>query len=569
MTQSETIPVEKGHSNTYDRRPVTEGDVLILVQRRSDLFSEIIRACKAKGLKIAGADRLRVGAELAVKDLAALLRFLALPEDDLSLACALRSPLFGWTEQDLYSLAQPRPEKSFLWAALRDHQGHPHTLGVLQDLRKQADFLRPYDLLERILIRHNGRANLIARLGTEAEDGIDALLAQAMSYERDEVPSLTGFLTWMETDDLEVKRQMEGQGDSIRVMTVHGAKGLEAPIVILPDTAKRTVTINAEVFRADDTALWKTSADDMPPAMQAMRADMIAAQERERLRLLYVAMTRAEKWLIVCGAGDMGDAGESWYAQMADGIERAGPVDAAAGPIPVRRVTHGDWTAGELVGAFADTKVATPPLDLRDLPPVVGARTVAPSDLGGDKILAGDPAGTDQEEALARGRLMHLLLEHLPTVDAAERTQVARRLIAASPDDMADDLSDALAADAIALLDHPELRDILTGDGLSEVALTAPLRGLGGVRMHGAIDRLIITDTEVTAIDYKTNRLVPDDTDDVPEGLLRQMGAYADALGQIYPDHTIQTAILWTQNGRLMKLQPTAIAAALARATVT
>ncbi|MDP5358988.1 MAG: double-strand break repair helicase AddA, partial [Paracoccaceae bacterium] len=209
----------------------TEGDFLILVQRRSDLFAEIIRACKAADLKIAGADRLRVGAELAVKDLAALLSFLALPEDSLSLAAALRSPLFGWTEQQLFTLAHYRPEKSFLWEALRGSD-HSDTLEILYDLRGKSDFLRPYDLIERILTRHDGRRKLLARLGPEAEDGIDALLSQALAYESTGVPSLTGFLSWMQTDDLEVKRQMESQGDRIRVMTVHGAKGLEAPIVI-------------------------------------------------------------------------------------------------------------------------------------------------------------------------------------------------------------------------------------------------------------------------------------------------------------------------------------------------
>ena len=175
MIAHETIPVEDGNTGAYKRRPITAGDFLILVQRRSDLFSEIIRACKTAGLNVAGADRLRVGAELAVKDLAALLSFLALPEDDLSLAATLRSPLFGWSEQDLFTLAHHRGDKVYLWEALRK-SGHVETLAILRDLRQRADFLRPYDLIARILIRHDGRRKLLARLGAEAEDGIDALL---------------------------------------------------------------------------------------------------------------------------------------------------------------------------------------------------------------------------------------------------------------------------------------------------------------------------------------------------------------------------------------------------------
>ena len=199
-------------------RRMHEGDVLILVQRRSDLFAEIIRACKAAGLDVAGADRLKLGAELAVKDLAALLSFLALPEDDLSLACVLRSPLFGWTEAQLYDLAQPRGPKEYLWAALRDRTDHPETITVLRDLLDAAEFLRPYDLIERILTRHDGRRRLLARLGPEAQDGIDELLSQAMAFEQTQVPSLTGFLVWLETDEVEVKRQPDaaaaaGAGD--------------------------------------------------------------------------------------------------------------------------------------------------------------------------------------------------------------------------------------------------------------------------------------------------------------------------------------------------------------------
>ena len=159
------------------------GDVLILVQRRSALFAEIIRACKAADLPIAGADRLKLGAELAVRDLAALLSFLATPEDDLSLAAALRSPLFGWTEAQLYNLAQGR--SGYLWSALRDREAdHPDTLSILRDLRDQADFLRPYDLIERVLYRHDGRRKLLARLGPEAGDAVEAFLAQALAAAR-------------------------------------------------------------------------------------------------------------------------------------------------------------------------------------------------------------------------------------------------------------------------------------------------------------------------------------------------------------------------------------------------
>ena len=243
-----------------------------------------------------------------------------MPEDDLSLASALKSPLFGWTEQDLFTLAHHRPEKGFLWSALRAADGHDATKAILRDLRKQADFLRPYDLIERILTRHKGRLNLLARLGIEAEDGIDALLSQALVYESTGAPSLTGFLAAMQTDDLEVKRQMDSQGDRIRVMTVHGAKGLESPIVFLPDTAKKKNEVRADLYPAGNHMIWKTKADSASEAQGALKDELAEAQNEENMRLLYVAMTRAEQWLVIGAAGDVGDGSESWYSLVACAI---------------------------------------------------------------------------------------------------------------------------------------------------------------------------------------------------------------------------------------------------------
>ena len=210
-------------------RAVHEGDFLILVRGRKDgLFEALIRSCKLEGLQIAGADRLLLTDELAVKDVLALLSFVNTPEDDLSLAAALRSPLCGVSEGELYGLAQGR--EGFLWQRVREAVGIPAVLAMLGDLLEQAEFLRPHELIDRILTRHQGRARLLGRLGAEAAEGLDELLSQAMAYEQVDVPSLTGFLVWMASGDVEAKRQAESAGRRIRVMTVHGAKGLEAPL---------------------------------------------------------------------------------------------------------------------------------------------------------------------------------------------------------------------------------------------------------------------------------------------------------------------------------------------------
>ncbi|WP_425081221.1 double-strand break repair helicase AddA [Ruegeria arenilitoris] len=558
----ETIPEDGDRPGTFVRRKVQPGDFLILVQRRSDLFAEIIRACKAEGLPIAGADRLKVGAELAVKDLAALLSFLATPEDSLSLATVLKSPLFGWGEQQLFDLAHRRQEQ-FLWAALRQRaEEFPETLGILNDLRGQIDFLRPYDLIERILTRHDGRRKLLGRLGAEAEDGINALLSQALAYERTDIPSLTGFLVWMQTDDLEIKRQMSGVGNMIRVMTVHGSKGLEAPIVILPDTGKRQAPRDAEIMVGEGTPLWKVPADASPALIAQARAEARTREENERLRLLYVALTRAEKWLIVGAAGDVGKDGTSWYQMVEAAMARAGAAQVPGSE--TLRLSHADWDALPLV-EHVEPEIAATPLPNQFLSPASvpeqAPETLSPSDLGGAKALPGD-TGHDEEAAKLRGTRLHLLLEHLPSVVPENWPQLCARVL---PDMQQPDRQELLdEAQAVLAADH--LKFVFAKNTLAEVPVTADLNGR---RMHGVIDRLIVTEADVQVIDFKSNTTVPDSASACPEGLLRQMGAYAQALAQIYPGRQVRTAILWTRTADLMWLPHDLVTDALTRTQIS
>lgn len=565
MVDHETLPVKIGRTGEYNHRKITEGDILILVRgRKTGLFDEIIRACKAAKLQIAGADRLRVGAELAVRDLAALLSFLALPEDDLSLAAAMRSPLFGWSEQDLFTLAHHRPEGGFLWSALRDTLPDHPTKAVLDDLRKWADFLRPYDLIERILTRHDGRRKLLGRLGIEAEDGIDALLSQALNYESLGVPSLTGFLAAMETDDLEVKRQMDSQGDRIRVMTVHGAKGLEAPIVFMPDCAKRENNVRDDLLPAGDHLIWKTKSDASADSVTALKDKIADAQAEENKRLLYVAMTRAEKWLVVGAAGDVGDApDDSWYNMVADGMKKSGAGTDQSGEVPVQRVAHAAWQSGDLEPKDTTRADQPAPHPLVPLPEITTVKTMSPSDLGGAKILAGDRAELDEDDAKLRGTAIHLLLEHLPNTAPDKRAAIGEALLVGLD-------AGAVVADVPGhverVLNAPHLAHLWTQNALTEVDFTADLNG---ARFHGAIDRLLVTDTHVLAIDYKSNRKVPETPEQTPDGLLRQMGAYHAGLASIYPDHQIDVAILWTHTAELMKIPHHLVSEAFNHATMT
>ncbi|MEL6914406.1 MAG: double-strand break repair helicase AddA [Pseudomonadota bacterium] len=547
ILERSTLPVWK--DGARQDRAVEPRDILILVQSRSALFSEIIRACKNAGIPLAGADQLHVAQELAVRDITALLSFLATPEDDLSLASALKSPLFGWDERALFELAHHRVQ-SYLWPALRDRASDfPDTVAALQGLLAQADFLRPFELIERILTRGGGRRALVARLGPEAEDAIDALLAQSIAYEQTEPPSLTGFLTWLAADTLKVKRAIDGTANVVRVMTVHGAKGLEAPIVILPDTAERRASRPPALVETEAGPAWAPRAEDMPvPLIEARQAARQRALE-ERQRLLYVAMTRAESWLIVGAAGKAESAETSWHAQIAGALEGCPLREIAGGwryePMP--------WPADRQPTDAGDAAALTP-LDVPPPPAAPGSRAVRPSDLGGAKTLEGTE---EAPEALDRGSALHRLLERLPPLPRGDWAEAAAR----------EGLTDCLS-EAEALLGDPALAALFAPGTLAEVDVTARLPAFAGRPLRGSIDRLLIEDDRVLAVDFKSNRIVPETAEDVPEGILRQLGAYAEALGAIFPGKSVETAILWTQTRHLMPVSRDAARAALARASM-
>lgn len=554
MIKTETIPSENG-----DTRPVNAGDILVLVRSRKELFHEIIRACKSRAIPIAGADQLKIGAELAVKDLTALLSFLATPEDDLSLAAALRSPVFGWSEDDLFRLAHPRSKGKFLWRALSENaERFPETFSILTDLRNSADFLRPYEVLERVLTRHEGRKKLLARLGGEAEDGVDALLAQAMSYEQSDTPSLTGFLTWLQSDEVTIKRQMDSVGRQVRVMTVHGSKGLEAPIVILPDLAQRRASAMPVIAElGDGLAFFSPKKEDRTEAIEAVAQGLSQAEMEERTRLLYVAMTRAEQWLILCAAGDVGkpDA-QSWYriceAAMGTSVGMSLETPTGSGS----RIQTGVWPApsenpaeeqSSTPGALPNWAVTQATM------PKPAPKAISPSDLGGAKMLSGEVAEGNPQDPLKRGRQIHLLLEHLPAQPEDHWPKITAFLLGQGEDQASAAEQKDLLAEAHAVLTDPKLAPLFSGPDLAEVPITATLDKFPGRVLHGIIDRLIIRDDEVLAVDFKTNRIVPKTEAETPDGLLAQLGAYRAVLRQIYPDRNVSTAILWTQSRVLMR----------------
>ena len=571
MIDEDRLPAKAGRPG----RRLRPGDILVLVTRRDALAQGLIRELKSRGLAVAGSDRLSLAEELAVKDLLALVKVATTPGDDLTLAALLRSPLCEVSEDGLFALAHGR-EGSLWRAVMAAEVRHGQTAAMLRDMAGRADYLRPYEFLERALIRHDGRRRLLARLGHEAEDPIDELLAQALAYEAREAPSLAGFVAWIEAGDIKVKREMERGTDEIRVMTVHGAKGLEAPVVILPDTmAKRAGGGRPVLLPAGRGAnqpplmLWAAGKPEDDPVTRTARAEAEARDAAERKRLLYVALTRAEDWLILCGAGRENAKPGTWYEALEAGMAERGGAEGMPGPEglagPVlRREDNPEPVSG---APEAEDAAIAPPRPARPgwlsiAPREERAKRRSPSSLG-EQVEEGG-TGLGRELAMIRGSAVHLLLERLADRPATERRALAGRLLAHEFPALAGEIASGAVAEALAVFDAPFAAEIFGPDSLAEVGMTLALPAVSDEPMLGRIDRLVIGAARVLVIDFKTDAQPPASAEAAPEAYLAQLGCYRAALAALYPERVVEAAILWTAGPVLMSLDAPALDRALA-----
>ncbi|WP_417250084.1 double-strand break repair helicase AddA [Celeribacter sp.] len=560
MLENGSIQGENGQFRAIEPR-----DIMILVRSRTGIFSHILSRLKSAGLPVAGADRLIVSDELGVRDLISLLSFLALEDDDLSLAEALRSPIFNLSEQELFTLAHGRGTNT-LWSRLRENRdAFPQVMEILDDLRSKLDFSRPYELLDRILTRHGARRRFLSRLGAEAEDGIDQLLNLARTYESADIPSLTGFLAWFEAQESTVKRQLGDGANLIRVMTTHGAKGLEAPIVILPECAKAD---RSKVHKKPALPIANGAVIANGPA--AMAGDVLSeaiakaknAEEEEDRRLLYVAMTRAERWLIVAGSRSEKDNAAkdavTWHDLVSAGLETLPTKQISNDFGIITRYQTGDWREREEEAPDVSTSTrATLPSWIEDPAPRHPDKPpfLSPSDLGGAKALFDEPVDTDDETAMRRGRQIHVLLDTLQDVPRAEQRDFALLTLGDGEDAILESEVDALLEEVRAVFDKSYDWAVFGSNSISEVPFSGELEIGGEMRgVHGIIDRLIVEDGRIQIVDFKTNAVIPKEASAVPVGLLRQLGAYAQAAERMYPNHTIEVALLWTRTAELMPI---------------
>jgi ATP-dependent helicase/nuclease subunit A len=535
-------------------RPMQAGDVLALVRSRGALFSQLIKAFKRENLPVAGADRLVLREEIAILDLLAAARVALDPTDDLSLAALLKSPLIGLTDDDahIFPLAFGRRSGERLIDRLRGTDD-----GVYSAAKATIDGViasgsaHPHAFFSALLERtdasgQSGWARMLARLGSESRDPLEEFLSRALEIGRSGAATLQRFVHVVESDTTDVKRELEQSGGAVRVMTVHGAKGLEAPVVLLPETTGglRSDTSRGEFLWRGDGPVICAAKDRDDPIAAAARAEAEQASLREHLRLLYVAMTRARDRLIVCGAfrgpaNGKGLEANNWWEIVGAGMDRA---EAEIIPTPFGK---GRALGQRLTATTTDarrTEIATTAPDwarraVATLPPRAppfAGPVFSPRDGGRARF--------------RRGLMIHGLLQRLPEIARDRRAQsgaiwLARQSVPTQE-------AEALLSEALAVLDAPELDHVFGPHSRAETPIVA--RGADGEAIRGVIDRLVVTSDEIVVLDYKTDRPPPDRVDDTPPRILKQLARYAYAVAQAFPGRRVRTVIVWTETPRVV-----------------
>lgn len=581
------------------RRPIRAGDILVLVRKRDGFVGALMRQLKRARIPVAGADRLKLTLHIAIEDLMALGRFVLMPGDDLSLCAVLKSPLFEFSEDDIFQLAAVRAADESVFAnlaALATDKGNHWAAAYdkLTDLLAHADRLPVHDFFARILGPGGGRARFLARLGSEAADILDEFLAFALDQEQSGLPGLEGFLATLEAQSPEIKRELQQGRDEIRIMTVHAAKGLEAPIVFLVDSGGKPaeaghlpklqeLSLDKTVGALPPAIVWVPGKSSENTVTQSLKKKLLDLSEQEYRRLLYVGMTRAADRLVLCGYHGLTEpVYPHWHKMVAAALGesaactqrefRVGDQQWAGFRYVVSPPDAAPLVEGHLDGAREPE--AMPDSLTMPLPrPASLPRPLAPSaaglaverDAGGqsDRSPLFD-RGSASGRSMERGRIIHRLLQLLPEITPDDRIAAVHRYVdralASWPTDDRADVVDAV----FTVLDDPEFAPVFAPGSRAEVSVMGTLSIDGEQRALSArLDRIAVSGNRVLIVDYKTNRSPPVTAADVPPVYTTQMALYRSLLQPLYPGKSVETALLFTEAPRLIIIPPDSLDKAL------
>ena len=546
--------VESGDVLASKGRPVRYRDFMILVQRRNSFVEELVRACKNSGVSIAGVDKIKLSEQIAIQDLISVGRFLLLPTDDLSLAEILKSPLWGLNDDDLFVLCYNRGGVS-VWTRLCDNPDYRRTYLQLRELLDMADYVRPFELYGYVLNKQGGRKKFVERMGLEVEDGLDEFVNLTLAYEQEHIPSLQGFVQWIAGDEVEIKRELEqSEADAVRIMTVHGSKGLQAPIVILPDTVRMVNVRKESGLLWDDLFYYPLSSGDYDKNCNRIKDEEIIRANEEYKRLLYVALTRAEDRLCICGYRK-GTAvkDESWYGICKRSLSAIGQTDET------EKVVY--ETPQELDVAAVQTGV-TKELTRPDFPwltqpaaeenPLAKPYTPSRPDEDDNDVALVSPIGEDGSNRYRRGRIIHKLLQFMPDVHSADKAQIIDEFLRKNAPELTSAQAGRIREEVLTLLNNPQFGSLFGPGSKAEVPVIGEA---DGKIISAQVDRLVVTENKVMIVDFKTNRPAAKTPADVPPVYVKQLRAYRDLLARIYPAKQVQSYILWTDTAQIMQIE--------------
>lgn len=556
----------KENLESYDR-PIKPSDIMILVRSRTAFMDQLVRSLKIRDIPVSGVDRMVLSEQLAVQDILAAIQCALLPEDDLNLAGFLKSPFIGFNDDQLFDIAHNRTGS--LWNALK-HSANTNVLEWIDMLVRNAGHTQPYQFINKLLERPcpadsiSGLRAIKTRIGQEAIDPINELLNQALNYERDNIPTLQDFVGRFTQNTKSLKRQMEEEGNAVRIMTVHAAKGLQAPIVILPDTiripaSRKPTRILWPAKTGNDVPLFLTNKEKTPSICRDMEKKIQAKEDEEYRRLLYVAMTRAENRLYMGGyTSNQRPLEESWYFDIERAFKKLEFVeDISDGSL---RYTNPETDKPDRKEEFTsiitsnDTNVPNW-LFTSAADEAPSLKTITPSRMLDDEdieISLPSPSNSEFKDRFQRGNIIHKLLQLLPDLPIEKREEAALRYVAMAHHGLNEKTQKEILDETMAVLNDEIFAPIFGAGSQAEVPVMG--KADNNTLISGQIDRLLVTDNTILFIDYKTGRMPPDNQDDIPLTYRHQMQCYAKLLRQIYPDKELKGALLWTYNGNVTEI---------------
>jgi ATP-dependent helicase/nuclease subunit A len=565
------------------QEPLTHGDILVLVRKRDRFIPALTRTMKDAGVKVAGSDRLRLLEHIAIEDLLAIGRFTLLPDDDLNLACVLKSVLFDMDDETLFSLAHKRGKKSLIQhlesiAADDDHAANEiakQVLPVLELIQNKSTKLGLYEFYAWVLGVHGLRRKILARLGMEAEDVLDAFVDEILSFTQEGGLGLEAFIAQLTKANPEIKREVELDRDEVRIMTVHASKGLEARVVFMVDSCGKAIVSShrsklIELETGSTPALvWAPSGVDQVSGISETLAAMDEATESEYRRLLYVGMTRAADRLVVCGYRGINEPKYSYWHKM---VHDALAPDAAPILDDDGEQSGIRWISEDKPARDAKAQNASSPAHLTTAPdwlftpapsePVLprpltpsGAYAIIDEELKERRRPPFEPVTEASGFSLEIGNTVHTLLELLPDVSADRYQEIIDRYVRSVGSAWSANQRNSVFEAVEAILSGEEFQPIFSKDSRAEVSLVGSLETQSGLRLiSGQIDRLVVEENRLMVVDYKTNRIVPDTFDEYPSEYVAQLALYRHLVREIFPKHSIACAILWTSHPKLIEL---------------